>query len=373
MRFRLGIALALLTFASSAFGIERWILVSGTVGAFHTDARILNPSFDKEITIEATFLPRRNTNNSGRTPVSFVIPKRQMRVMNDVTSELFSTTDLGAIRFTSADEFEITSRIYAVTPTNFCPTPGGTLGQFGPGLPTSSAKAKGALLQLKVGGGFRTNMGVLNPNSEQVSIEWTLYAKNNGVAATGMTVMEPLGVIDPLPLNGGFFFTPAPESMDLTDAWLSFKTTNDKPVFIYGSVIDNNTTDQTFISAVDDKGVAPPPPNPTLKEHSVSLEDFSITISPAVSGLKTGDTVKFRINNEGPSAHGFILVGPNGQTLINVMPAVGSQVDSQFTIQSQGTYTYACANSACGVGHTAMVGSFVVGASTDRDCPPYCY
>src|SRR6187455_2020051 len=128
MRLRLSlilIAVAVL-FAFPTFAVERWILIAGTTGNFHTDARILNPSFDKDVQLSATFYPLGAAGASGSTTLT--VPKRQMRILNDVTTELFNTSNLGAILFTSSDEFEVTSRIYAATPA-------GTLGQFGPGVP----------------------------------------------------------------------------------------------------------------------------------------------------------------------------------------------------------------------------------------------
>src|SRR5437773_2210826 len=134
---------ALLLFVStSLFAKDVYLSIAGTVNNFHTDARIFNPSFTKDIEISATFLPVGNADNSGRTAVTISIPKRQMRVLDDVVTAVFNASGLGAIRLSSADDFEATSRIYAQTPT-------GTLGQFVPGLQPAAAKTKGALLQLK--------------------------------------------------------------------------------------------------------------------------------------------------------------------------------------------------------------------------------
>ena len=148
MRVRIPLVVCLLIFASSTFAIDRWVLISGTVGAFHTDARVFNPMFDRDISVTAAFHP---TDGSGVLTQTFTVPRRQMRVMDDVTSFLFQTPKLGAIRFTSTDEFEVTSRIYAISTT--CPSGAtATLGQFGPGVDPSSALSRGALLQLKANG-----------------------------------------------------------------------------------------------------------------------------------------------------------------------------------------------------------------------------
>src|SRR5712691_8510769 len=183
--------LCLLTFASSAFAKDEWVTIAGTVGNFRTDVRVLNPSFDKDISVTATFLPVGNSDNSGKTGVPFTIPKRQMKILDDVVGTLFGTTGIGAIRFSCADDFEVTSRIYATVAA-------GTLGQFSPGLIPGAANAKGALLQLKSSTAFRTNVGAVNPNAAAASVTWRLYDKNNAVVATGTPIaMPPFAVIGP--------------------------------------------------------------------------------------------------------------------------------------------------------------------------------
>src|SRR5512142_1289176 len=188
MRTRVVLFLAALIYTSSAFAIDRWILISGTVSNFHTDARLLNPAFDKDIQVSATFFP-----TDGSTPLTatVVVPKRQMKIMDDVTTQLFSTSKLGAIQFSSTDPFEVTSRIYALTSA-------GTLGQFGPGMAVAQAKQKGALLQLKQSGvngqsgTFRTNVGVVNPNNVAATVTWAMYDKSNAVVSTNKVTYGPM-------------------------------------------------------------------------------------------------------------------------------------------------------------------------------------
>jgi len=349
MRFRLPVLLSFLFFASSTFAIERWVLISGTVGSFHTDARVLNPSFTKDIQITATFFATDGTTAPGTLPVT----KRQMSILNDVTTQLFSTDKLGAIKFTSDDEFEVTSRIYAITPA-------GTLGQFGPGLPQSAAKNRGALLQLRsTGSGFRTNIGAVNPNSSGASVTWTLYSKSNAVVGSKTTTLAANGVLGPTNMAGGFFFDVG--SADISDAWVSYSS--DQPLLVYASVVDNGTTDQTFVPAVDDKGVPPTIPAPTTKEFTVSLQDFSITFSPAPTNIVKGDRVTLHIDADSP--HTFRMFGPTGQIVADV--GSGSS-DRSFTADVDGLYQYTCNNTSCGVGHVQMNGSFSVGKESEE--PP---
>jgi plastocyanin len=341
MRFRTALFLGLTLFATQLFAIDRWILISGTVSNFHTDARLFNPAFDKDISITATFYA---TDGSAPQTATVTVPKRQMKILDDVTTQLFQTAKLGAILFTSADSFEATSRIYALTSA-------GTLGQFGPGTPPSLAKTKGALLQLKsTGSNFRTNIGIVNPNNTTANVTWTLYDKNNAVVSSKSTSFGPLSALNPTNMAAGFFFDP--KSADLSDAWISFSS--DQPILVYASVIDNGTTDQTFIPAVDDLGVAPPAT--TAKEFNVTLQDFQITVSPDPSTLKLGDKAVFHIRLLN-GVHQFTLRSPTGSTLV---PNTDGG-DATFTVSSNGTYTYFCNNSLCGVGHGNMIGDFTIG------------
>ena len=361
MRSRLFLVPILLLLAVPAFAVERWILISGTVGTFHTDARIFNPSFEKDIQIRATFLPTGNVNNSDKTPITITIPKRQMRILDDVTTALFSASGLGAIRFESDDEFEATSRIYSLQPA-------GTLGQFGPGMPTTSAKAKGAILQMKANGvsrqsgTFRTNIGVVNPTANPVTVSWILYDKNNAVVGpAGTTTLQPLGVVAPSGVASFF----APQTADLSDSWVSYSAS--APIFVYGSVLDNGTEDQTFVPAVDDRGVPPAsqPEPPALKKFNVSLRDGQISISPGLTGLKRGDQVELTIRNLGGD-HSFQIAGPGGE---NVVPDTGlvpgNGITRTFEITANGRYFYFCTRTTCGTGHLAMSGDFLVGDEDD--------
>lgn len=342
MRSSKALFLGLILFATPLFAIDRWILISGTVSNFHTDARLFNPSFDKDITVTATFYA---TDGSPAQTATFTVTKRQMKILDDVTSQLFQTSKLGAILFTSSDSFEATSRIYALTPA-------GTLGQFGPGTPPSLAKTKGALLQLKsTGSSFRTNIGVVNPNNATANVTWTLYDKNSAVVSSKSTPFGPLATLAPTNVAGGFFFDP--KSADLSDAWVSFSS--DQPILAYASVIDNGTADQTFIPAVDDAGV--PPVTPTTKEFDVAMQNFQIIVTPDPSTLKVGDKALFHIRLINGS-HVFQMVSPSGSVIV---PNTAGG-DRSITITTAGTYTYFCNNSLCGTGHGNMVGDFTVGS-----------
>jgi plastocyanin len=360
MRQRLPYLIVLVLFATTGFAKDVYLSIGGSVGNFRTDARIFNPSYTKDITISARYLPSGNGDNSGAETKTITVPKRSMAVYDDVVQSLFGGgAPLGAVRLTSDDDFVATQRIYADESTS---AKNGTLGQFVPGLEVSTAKKKGVLIQLKSNGArgtkgtFRTNWGGVNPNSSVANIKFTLYDRNNAVAGTNELTLQPFGVFSPTEISG-FFGSPA---RDLSNAWISFDS--DQPVFLYASVLDNGSEDPTFIPASDDTGVAPDP-QPQTKTVNVSAQNWSFFVVPSAV-LRAGDQVRFVISSS-EGQHGFQLFTPSGDSIISVTMNPGETVERTVTLSSSGTYTYLCTLSTCGIGHTDMTGTFAVGTTSD--------
>jgi len=359
MRSRLPLLLIFVIFTTSAFAKEIWIPVSGTANnVFFSDARIFNPN-DKEITIQAYYLPRGNGNNSGEQPTSFTVPKRQMKISDDIVLNLLHRSDVGAIRFISEDDFVVTQRVYAAADCDPSPTVTTpcTLGQFVQGLDVSTALTKGVLLQLKKNDKFRTNIGAANPNNATAKVTWRLYDKNNALVATSASTvdMPPYAAIGPTAIDSSFFYN-VPAGVDLSDAWVGF--TSDMPIFAYGSVVDNVSTDQTYIPASADSGTpAQQTEQPTV---TVLARDFAFTVNTS-AGIKQNDQVKFLISKaQGSGAHGFELFDPDGISILTIGFLQTSITERIITIPKKGTYTYICTNSSCGIGHTSMFGTFNV-------------
>ena len=368
MRVRSLVLCASLLLAGAAEAVDRWIPISGSVGVFRSDARVFNPSFDKDIQVTARFLPATNppASNAGivSSPgVTFTVPKRSMHILNDVVTALFSASGVGALLFTSDDAFEVTSRIYAQQGQD-------TFGQFAPAFAPGIARPKGAVLQMRATGAsgtrgtFRTNVGVLNIANADTTVQWRLYDRNNAVVGRGETVIAAYGVTPPLAMADAFFWNQqAPGTADLSDAWISFSASN--PILVYASLLDNGTQDQTFIPAVEDAGIEPtqPPPQSTTHTFDVSLEDFSITFSPspASRNIKVGDRVVLRIRRL-DGTHGFSVVSPNFATVVpDTRPGSSTPSERSFDVTAPGTYQYFCTVTTCGAGHGNMFGTFTVG------------
>ena len=144
--------------------------------------------------------------------------------------------------------------------------------------------------------------------------------------------------------------------------------TSDQAIFAYASVVDNNTTDPTYIAMASDSGAAAP--SNDAKVFDVTLSDGVIAISPKIdkTTLKTGDKVTFRIAAT-DHVHGFELFDPN----LNIMVASSfynpgaPAVERTWTVGPVGTYAYFCTNSACSLQHAQMAGSFDVGQASETD------
>lgn len=338
----------------SGFAKDVYLTIGGSVGAFRTDMRIFNPSTTKDIQVQAYLLATGGVDNTAVAPKTITVPHRQMVIYDDVLTSLFQASGLAGIRLSSTDDFVATQRIYATSSS-------GTLGQFLQGLDATTALKGGVIIQLKSSNAFRTNLGVVNPNAGTANVQFRLYDKNNAIIGQGKTLaLPPFAVIAPTNITG--FFSDA-GSADLSDAWVGFSA--DQPIFAYGSVIDNASTDPTYVAAVLDSG-APAyvaPPAPSAKTLTVVEHNNSIVVTPSDT-INVGDTVTVKVSVfDGP--HGFALTDPNG---VNVIPPhgatnPGTTYTETFTVTKQGTYGYFCTNSGCGA-HTGMDGTLVIGDSS---------
>jgi plastocyanin len=366
MRFRVCALLALaLATSASASAKEVFLSIAGSVGNFRTDTHIFNPSATKDIVLQATFLraggDASHPDNSAAQAKTITIPRRSTAVYDDVVSSLFQTTGLGGIRLQSDDDFLATQRIYADEVA-------GTLGQFIVGPSRDEALTKGVVMQLRSNGtggkgSFRTNLGMLNPNGSAADVTLRLYDARNLVVATKTVHLLPLGVVQPLNVNG--LFT-APGA-DLSNFFVTFEAT--LPIFAYGSFLDNGSVDPAYVAAQPDSGTD----LPQQETYDVTLRSFEIEITPTPN-IAPGDEVVFRIRAEGDT-HGFELADPSGHPVIpsGTYSPGDAPISYTFTASTPGTYGYYCTVSFCGgfyLGHFQMNGSFDVGHATARRSPP---
>src|SRR5438270_3554517 len=109
MRHRFAMLCALLVvFATPLVAEDVFLSIGGSVGQFHTDMRIFNPSYTKDIQVTAYLLGTGNVDNSGAQTKLITVPKRQMLVYNDVLTAIFNVGGLGGLRLKSDDDFVAT-------------------------------------------------------------------------------------------------------------------------------------------------------------------------------------------------------------------------------------------------------------------------
>lgn len=244
---------------TAAFAKNMYIPVAGVTpgsnGTFwRTDVRIFNPSTVDSIDVTLHFLPQGmdGTNISGRM---FHLEPRETLVLDNAVATLAPSllSVVGAIRIDSdtdrSYEFIASSRTYTGTGDATRP---GTYGQFVPALEVAEATRSAALLHVASRPDVRTNIGVMNPNLEPVTVRFTL------LGIDGRPYFESAPLVVP------------PKSMQqwsMTDAVLFGGVYADNgvitadataPVYSWASVIDNQSGDAIFVRGVAQEAAPAP-------------------------------------------------------------------------------------------------------------------
>ena len=220
--------------------------VVGQTATFVTDARVFNPSPNLAVAALLEYFPAGGANTSAASSTVVDISPRGTATLDDVTgsSHLNSSGTTGAIRVTSNFPLVVTSRIFA----DFRPTDGGTLGQFVPGFARSAALLRGAIPQVShttgVPTGSRTNIGFFNPNNVAVDVRLELRDTAGGVLGVTNLSLPPLSQQQNA-LNG--YFGGITSQPNGTVTFLA-----SAPIFGYASIVDNRTSDQTYVFAQQD-------------------------------------------------------------------------------------------------------------------------
>jgi CHRD domain len=228
--------------------------VTGAQGqTFVTDLRVFNPSYTATANALVEFLPAGAGGNATASASRAVtIPPRGTAALDDVTGAAFlnSSGVVGALRVTSASQLAVTSRIYA----DFRSSNRGTLGQFVPAIARGGGLRRGVLPQLAhsadLSTGFRTNVGLFNPNPSPVTVRLelrddagTLFGQNTITLAAQSQQQFPI--------------TALIEGVDHLHAGtmtLSFDAA--APIVVYAAVNDNVSSDSYVVMAQPDSGVA---------------------------------------------------------------------------------------------------------------------
>lgn len=232
--------------APSTVTIPAAASIHGLASAFfHSDLRVFNPSTTAPVTVTAQFRCFTGPCPANATR-SITLAPRELKVYEDVIATLFGAPETaGPIELTGAVLAE--SRVY--TPSLPAPTTGSDV----PGLSADEAYADSVLLSLSKsadsGQGFRTNVGVYNPNAEGVTFVVTLYGPG-GVKLGELT--RSLGALSAAQVND--VFAAAGITSDVPDAYAIVASDGGKQLFAYATVIDNQSQDSVFVKGRNGRG-----------------------------------------------------------------------------------------------------------------------
>ncbi len=218
--------------------------IAGQAGTdFHTDARLVNRSGDIA-TAELCYWPESTGGNQSPASCSTqpIAPNEQL-VLDDMATELFGVTNgKGAVSISSDRAIFGSARVY----NDQIAAGDGTFGQYVRAVSMDDAATSGAVEFLSneptgSGTGFRSNIGLFNPNTSAAQV--TLYgwdADGTLLGSTqrtiGRTTMQQFRV-DQL----------WPALADYGSHYVTF--TAAMPIFVYGSVVDNVNGDAVYVPA----------------------------------------------------------------------------------------------------------------------------
>jgi hypothetical protein len=222
--------------ASSRFVVPGVAEFDNTFSNFHTDMRIYNggtAAVDVTLAFTGASVP-----NKVRT-----IAAGQTLALDNVLPTLWNITGGGSVVATTPSDAQlvVTARTFSRDKTN-----GGTFGQFIPGVTAADAVGNGdrtlQIVQLEESPAFRTNLGLVEVTGNAATVELLAYTPDSKVAAKATI---PLGAGQYLQ-QGQIF-----KSLGFSNVYngrISARVVGGTgKVAAYGSVIDNRTTDPTYV------------------------------------------------------------------------------------------------------------------------------
>ena len=255
-------ALALTCAALSAETVTLPAAASIVGGApFFSDVRAFNTSYTASLTVDATYRCFIGSPCPATAPqMTFTLAPRESRAFDDIVVSAFhAPNSAGGVEFDhsgSSGQLVVTSRLFSTAPTP-------TVGMFIPGLDDSVAHPVTVLTSIRnrgAGAGFRTNVGVFNPEDAAVTVTFSIF-DNNG-AAVGVPVSRPVAGHSGVQVSGIFNVAGAGAADFATEnAVIVVSSTGE--VFSYAAVIDNATTDPIFVIGAEDQPPQPITPGVT--------------------------------------------------------------------------------------------------------------
>ena len=157
---------------------------------FFSDVRAFNTSYTDTLSVTATY--RCFIGCSGNAPTTtFTLAPRQSQAFDDMVATTFTSPNTaGGVEFDfsgGSDQLVVTSRLFSTVPEP-------TVGMFIPALQNSDAHPTTVLTSIRNGGanqGFRTNVGVFNPEDSAVNVTFSIFDENGAAIGTPVTRSVP--------------------------------------------------------------------------------------------------------------------------------------------------------------------------------------
>ncbi|MEA2163042.1 MAG: hypothetical protein QOK37_1169 [Thermoanaerobaculia bacterium] len=212
-----------------------------TLSNFHTDMRVFNGGASAA-NVTLTYFPQGSSTPSATTQVA--IAAGEVKVLDNVLVNQFKlTSGNGSVLATTASDSSlvVTGRTFSRDKAT-----GGTFGQFIPAVTVADSVGNGdralQIVQLEESPAFRTNLGLMEVTGSDATVELLGYSPDSKVAARLV-----------VPLAGGQYIQRGGilKSMGFSNVYNGRITakviSGTGRIAAYGSVIDNRTTDPTYV------------------------------------------------------------------------------------------------------------------------------
>jgi hypothetical protein len=365
LRWKTGILAGALAAAMPACAETLYLTAASSVvglAPFYSDVRAFNTSYTGTLTVTADY--RCFIGSCAPSVQTFTLAPRESKAFDDICAALFGQPNTaGAVEFThgGADgDLVVSSRLYSTVPVP-------TVGMFVPASSLDSAFPITVLTSIRNGGagqGFRTNIGVYNPNAVSVTPTFRVY---DGTTLVGTTQTAPLSPHTGAQINDIFAAVGA-AATSTSNASIVVDGGGSSPLFSYAAVIDNVTTDPIFVVGAEDQA---PPSGPQTVLVSVRAWDFSpggpVSAPLTLQAGTTYTLIFHNVDNPGTPnpRHGFSGISDLGLPSTNDISPGHDFVISNFTPQDyqRGTYPFVCTQNDCGGDpeqHNGMVGTLII-------------
>jgi len=331
---------------------------------FFSDVRVFNTSYTSAIALTATYRCFLGNCPAQAPQLEFVLAPRESKAFNDMIAAAFrAPNSAGGVEFGvdsggSIDDVAVTSRLYSTAPTS-------TVGMFIPAAASSAAHPLTFLEQIANSGpgkGFRTNVGAFNAGDTEITATFSVF---NGGALLGSQDRQ-------VPPHSGLqinnIFNAINQASVATDnAVIVVKASGD--LFTYAAVIDNNTSDPSFVAGAEDKPAPPgfipptatpqppeptptpvppaPTPTPAAQTAIVNVGQGGMNFVDQNSGSSTttihvGDTVRWNWVGGFHSTTSGTCSGSNCHPDGQWDSGAGSGMTFNFRFTQAGTFDYFC-------------------------------